>query len=156
MAAVTHVLFDFFGTLVGTLLPALFVLGGDGLGAIGPGGHFMLVILLGVAAVTLTNSVTDATRIVVLTDATPPVVFRPSTFDVTPGTELVLSLDVATALSFDEIEQLPPDANGEVVITNQLNGPILLNIRQRWASSFRLYAVNGSGGLDLIATGEAQ
>jgi predicted PurR-regulated permease PerM len=42
------VIVPFFGTLVGTLLPALFVLGGDGFAGIGPGGHFLLVILLGV------------------------------------------------------------------------------------------------------------
>ena len=42
------VVVPFFGTLIGTLLPALFVLGGDGLAGIGPGGHFMLVVLLGV------------------------------------------------------------------------------------------------------------
>ncbi len=42
------VVVPFFGTLVGTLLPALFVLGGNGLGAVGPGGHFLLVIALGV------------------------------------------------------------------------------------------------------------
>lgn len=44
------VIVPFFGTLIGTLLPALFVLGGDGFGAIGPGGHFLLVLLLGVIA----------------------------------------------------------------------------------------------------------
>jgi predicted PurR-regulated permease PerM len=38
----------FFGTLVSTLVPALFVLGGDGIGAIGPAGHALLVVLLGV------------------------------------------------------------------------------------------------------------
>lgn len=42
------VVVPFFGTLVGTLLPALFVLAGPGIGALGPGGHFLLVILLGV------------------------------------------------------------------------------------------------------------
>jgi predicted PurR-regulated permease PerM len=42
------VIVPFFGTLVGTLLPALFVLGGDGFAGFGPGGHFLLVILLGV------------------------------------------------------------------------------------------------------------
>ncbi|HEX6942057.1 MAG TPA: AI-2E family transporter [Gemmatimonadaceae bacterium] len=42
------VIVPFFGTLVGTLLPALFVLGGDGFAGIGPGGHFLLVIALGV------------------------------------------------------------------------------------------------------------
>lgn len=42
------VVVPFFGTLVGTLLPALFVLGGDGFAGIGPGGHFMLVVMLGV------------------------------------------------------------------------------------------------------------
>lgn len=42
------VIVPFFGTLIGTLLPALFVLGGDGYGALGPGGHFLLVVLLGV------------------------------------------------------------------------------------------------------------
>lgn len=42
------VIVPFFGTLVGTLLPALFVLGGDGFAGIGPGGHFLLVVLLGV------------------------------------------------------------------------------------------------------------
>lgn len=44
------VIVPFFGTLIGTLLPALFVLGGDGFGGVGPGGHFLLVILLGVVA----------------------------------------------------------------------------------------------------------
>ena len=38
----------FFGTLVSTLLPALFVLGGPGLGTIGPGAHAFLVMMLGV------------------------------------------------------------------------------------------------------------
>ncbi|MGH7713558.1 MAG: AI-2E family transporter, partial [Gemmatimonadaceae bacterium] len=38
----------FFGTLVSTLLPALFVLGGPGYAGLGPGGHAILVILLGV------------------------------------------------------------------------------------------------------------
>ena len=42
------VVVPFFGTLIGTLLPALFVLGGQGVGGIGPGGHFMLVVFLGV------------------------------------------------------------------------------------------------------------
>jgi predicted PurR-regulated permease PerM len=42
------VVVPFFGTLVGTLLPALFVLGGNGFAGIGPGGHFLLVILLGI------------------------------------------------------------------------------------------------------------
>ena len=42
------VIVPFFGTLVGTLLPALFVLGGNGFAGIGPGGHFLLVVLLGV------------------------------------------------------------------------------------------------------------
>jgi predicted PurR-regulated permease PerM len=42
------VVVPFFGTLVGTLLPALFVLGGNGFGGVGPGGHFLLVIMLGV------------------------------------------------------------------------------------------------------------
>jgi predicted PurR-regulated permease PerM len=42
------VVVPFFGTLVGTLLPALFVLGGNGIFGVGPGGHFLLVILLGV------------------------------------------------------------------------------------------------------------
>lgn len=38
----------FFGTLVSTIIPALFVLGGDGLWGLGPVAHFWLVILLGV------------------------------------------------------------------------------------------------------------
>ena len=42
------VVVPFFGTLIGTLLPALFVLGGNGFAGIGPGGHFLLVVLLGV------------------------------------------------------------------------------------------------------------
>ena len=42
------VVVPFFGTLVGTLLPALFVLGGDGVWGLGPGGHFLLVVVLGV------------------------------------------------------------------------------------------------------------
>lgn len=42
------VIVPFFGTLIGTLLPALFVLGGDGVWGIGPGGHFLLVIVLGI------------------------------------------------------------------------------------------------------------
>ena len=42
------VIIPFFGTLIGTLLPALFVLGGSGFASFGPGGHFLLVILLGV------------------------------------------------------------------------------------------------------------
>jgi predicted PurR-regulated permease PerM len=37
----------FFGTLVSTVIPALFVLGGDGFGAFGGFGHAVLVILLG-------------------------------------------------------------------------------------------------------------
>jgi predicted PurR-regulated permease PerM len=38
----------FFGTLVSTTLPALFVLNGTGFGSFGPSGHSVLVILLGV------------------------------------------------------------------------------------------------------------
>ncbi|HJU73396.1 MAG TPA: AI-2E family transporter [Gemmatimonadaceae bacterium] len=38
----------FFGTLVSTILPALFVLGGPGFAGLGPGTHAILVILLGV------------------------------------------------------------------------------------------------------------
>jgi predicted PurR-regulated permease PerM len=38
----------FFGTLVSTLIPALFVLGGDGFAGFGGGGHAVLVILLGI------------------------------------------------------------------------------------------------------------
>jgi predicted PurR-regulated permease PerM len=38
----------FFGTLVSTTLPALFVLGGPGFAGLGPGGHAVLVVLLGV------------------------------------------------------------------------------------------------------------
>ncbi len=37
----------FFGTLVSTVIPALFVLNGEGLLGFGPGGHSMMVILLG-------------------------------------------------------------------------------------------------------------
>jgi predicted PurR-regulated permease PerM len=42
------VIVPFFGTLLGTVLPALFVLGGNGFAGFGPGGHFLMVILLGV------------------------------------------------------------------------------------------------------------
>jgi predicted PurR-regulated permease PerM len=42
------VIVPFFGTLIGTLLPALFVLGGEGIWGLGPGIHFLLVVLLGV------------------------------------------------------------------------------------------------------------
>ena len=38
----------FFGTLVSTTLPALFVLNGTGIGTFGPAGHSVLVVLLGV------------------------------------------------------------------------------------------------------------
>jgi predicted PurR-regulated permease PerM len=38
----------FFGSLVSTLVPALFVLGGPGLAGLGPGTHALLVIVLGV------------------------------------------------------------------------------------------------------------
>ena len=44
------VIVPFFGTLVGTALPALFVLGGDGFAGFGPGVHFLLVLMLGVIA----------------------------------------------------------------------------------------------------------
>lgn len=37
----------FFGTLVSTVIPAFFVLNGVGIGGFGPGGHSILVILLG-------------------------------------------------------------------------------------------------------------
>ena len=37
----------FFGTLVSTVVPALFVLGGPGFFGLGPGGHALLVVLLG-------------------------------------------------------------------------------------------------------------
>jgi predicted PurR-regulated permease PerM len=37
----------FFGTIVSTILPALFVLNGSGIGAFGPVGHSVLVLLLG-------------------------------------------------------------------------------------------------------------
>jgi predicted PurR-regulated permease PerM len=42
------VIVPFFGTLLGTLLPALFVLGGPGYHGLGPGMHFLLVVMLGV------------------------------------------------------------------------------------------------------------
>ncbi len=42
------VIIPFFGTLIGTLLPALFVLGGNGFHGLGPGTHFLLVLGLGV------------------------------------------------------------------------------------------------------------
>ena len=42
------VIVPFFGTLIGTLLPAIFVLGGPGYHGVGPGVHFLLVIALGV------------------------------------------------------------------------------------------------------------
>lgn len=89
-------------------------------------------------------------------DATPPVVFHPAPFEVTPETQLVISLDIAKALSFDEVEQAVPDPNGEVIVDGQVNGSILANIQQRWATSWSLYTVNESGGLDLVASGEAQ
>jgi predicted PurR-regulated permease PerM len=38
----------FFGTLISTIVPALFVLGGPGLAGLGPGTHAILVIVLGV------------------------------------------------------------------------------------------------------------
>jgi predicted PurR-regulated permease PerM len=44
------VIVPFFGTLVGTLLPAIFVLGGTGIWGFGPGVHFLLVLALGVLA----------------------------------------------------------------------------------------------------------
>lgn len=47
----------FFGTLVSTILPALFVLGGAGIGGIGPVGHAWLVILLGVVIHVLESNV---------------------------------------------------------------------------------------------------
>ena len=37
----------FFGTLISSLLPAMFVLAGPGLWGVGPGGHAVLVVLLG-------------------------------------------------------------------------------------------------------------
>lgn len=37
----------FFGTLVSTVIPALFVLNGEGIWGFGPGGHSVLVVLLG-------------------------------------------------------------------------------------------------------------
>ncbi len=37
----------FFGTLISTTVPALFVLGGAGIGDFGPGAHALLVVLLG-------------------------------------------------------------------------------------------------------------
>jgi hypothetical protein len=89
-------------------------------------------------------------------DATPAVVFRPSTFPVTSGSKLVLSLDVARALSFDEVQQLTPDDAGALVVSVQQNAPVLTSIQQRWASSWSLYAVDGSGGWELVAPGEAQ
>lgn len=89
-------------------------------------------------------------------DATPSVVFRPASFEVTPETRLVISLDVAKALSFDEVEQLVPDANGEVTVDGQLNGAILANIQQRWATSWSLYTIDSAGQLELVAPGEAQ
>ncbi|HUF26958.1 MAG TPA: AI-2E family transporter [Gemmatimonadaceae bacterium] len=47
----------FFGTLVSTLLPALFVLGGSGIGGLGPVSHAWLVILLGVVIHVLESNV---------------------------------------------------------------------------------------------------
>jgi len=106
---------------------------------------------LGVAGLT-----TVAAPLFIEDDATPLVVFRPSTFQVTADSQLILSLDVAKALNFGEIAQLSPNNAGDAVITSQLNGPILTNIHQRWAASWNLYAVSGGGGKQLIATGEAQ
>jgi hypothetical protein len=105
---------------------------------------------LGLAGLT-----TDRAPLFIEDNAMLPVGFRPSMLEVKPGTRLVVELDVAKALRFDEIEQLPADNRGEVVIGGQLNGPILTNIRQRWASSWTLYAVDASGTPELIATGEA-
>jgi predicted PurR-regulated permease PerM len=47
----------FFGTLISTILPALFVLGGDGVGGLGPVAHAWLVILLGVVIHVLESNV---------------------------------------------------------------------------------------------------
>lgn len=47
----------FFGTLISTVLPALFVLGGEGMGGLGPGAHAWLVILLGVVIHVLESNV---------------------------------------------------------------------------------------------------
>jgi hypothetical protein len=89
-------------------------------------------------------------------DATPRVVFRPSTFEIKPGSQLVLSLDVAKALSFDELQQLAPDNAGALVVSPQRNALIVTNIQQRWASSWSLYARNGAGERELVAPGAAQ
>jgi len=40
-------LVPFFGTLISSLLPAIFVLAGPGFAGVGPGGHAVLVVLLG-------------------------------------------------------------------------------------------------------------
>ena len=40
-------LVPFFGTLISSLLPAIFVLAGPGFAGVGPGGHAILVVLLG-------------------------------------------------------------------------------------------------------------
>jgi predicted PurR-regulated permease PerM len=47
----------FFGTLVSTIIPALFVLAGDGIWGFGPGGHALLVVLLGVVIHALESNV---------------------------------------------------------------------------------------------------
>ena len=47
----------FFGTLVSTLLPAVFVLGGAGYHDFGPGGHALLVVLLGTVVHLLESNV---------------------------------------------------------------------------------------------------
>jgi predicted PurR-regulated permease PerM len=47
----------FFGTLVSTMLPALFVLGGPGIWGFGPGGHALLVALLGVVIHALESNI---------------------------------------------------------------------------------------------------
>jgi hypothetical protein len=106
---------------------------------------------LGVAGLT-----TSATPWFVEDDAALSVTFRPAPFEVTAATEFVLSLDVATALNSDEVQQLTPDENGELVVTSQQNESVLLNIRQRWTSSWNLYATNSAGELELIAAGEVQ
>lgn len=106
---------------------------------------------LGIAGLTISGA-----PLFIEDDATPTVAFRPTTFAVTPGTKLLLSLDVAKALSFDEIQQLTPDEAGAMVVSAQQNASVLTSIQQRWASSWRLYTVDTSGSLELVAPGEAQ
>jgi hypothetical protein len=87
-------------------------------------------------------------------DAAPAsVAFLPDALEVKPGTELVLTLDIAKALNFSDVVQAPLDNDGAVVFSSQENASQLAGVLQRWSTSWSLYSVDSAGGSKLVANG---